>query len=282
MNIENILPVSSTFQSQYLHINRLGQEHIKDKKIVILGLVRNLESKLQNNINKLLELVNIAANYKIILFENDSIDDTKNILKELSKKNSNIISLHETLNRQQYGPVKDKNRTLALAEYRNKLLDIVKKEFFDYDYVIVCDMDFVDFSMHGCYNSFGWLSQYTHIDAIAGNSFQLKSTPDNRLCLWNYDSWAFRQNCWNQLYYNNEYITYDPTSWFGIWLPPVGSSIMLVNSAFGGMTIYRLSKFINGNYSGDDCEHVTLHYSLSHNNQSFQLYLNPSQIMLVE
>ena len=62
---------------------------------------------------------------------------------------------------------------------------------------------------------------------------------------------------------------------------PVGLPIIPVNSAFGGMVIYKMDKFKVGTYDGIDCEHVCFHYNLKQNISNFQLVLNPSQIMLV-
>ena len=96
--------------------------------------------------------------------------------------------------------------------------------------------------------------------------------------LWNYDSWAFRFNLWDdtQLYYKAYFR--DPMTWFGLWQPPIGSDIIPVYSAFGGSCIYRTPKYIKGNYEGPDCEHVNFHKSMLDYN--FALYMNPSQFMV--
>jgi hypothetical protein len=179
--------------------------------------------------------------------------------------------------------VQDTERTNALAEYRNRLKDYVKQHLADYDFIIVSDMDFVDFSDLGCYNSFGWLARHPDtIDAVAGNSFEYKNvTLANQKSLWNYDSWAFRYTWWNQLPVLDS-MTYNGMLWFGFFIMPVGSPIIPVNSAFGGMTIYKTNQFIQATYDGYDCEHVCFHYSLKQNIPSFQLVLNPSQIMLLD
>jgi hypothetical protein len=74
--------------------------------------------------------------------------------------------------------------------------------------------------------------------------------------------------------------TYDPMLWFGFWIPPVGCSPIIVNSAFGGCGIYRSSMYFLEDYDDKDCEHVCFHYNLSKENPLFKLVLNPSQRML--
>lgn len=282
-NIDDIIYPSPALLELYQNSVDNGIQYLAQQKILILGLVRNLEPILEKNISKLVELGSKAKEYKILLFENDSIDNTKTILSKLQNSNPNIIVKTQDFNRKQYGPMKSQERTEALAEYRNILLELVKHKYSDYDYTIVSDTDFIDFSLAGCYNSFGWIGKYADIDALAGNSFQIKSifSADGPLSLWNYDSWAYRPTWWNYSM-SSPLINYDPTLWFGLWVPPVGSSIFLANSAFGGMTIYKTQMFTTGRYSGYDCEHVTFHYSLQKNNANFKLYLNPSQVMLME
>lgn len=281
-NIALMLRPDSTFHKQYLSLVESGLEFLKNQKIVFLGLARNLEHCIEGNINKLSRVGEIAKDYKIVIFENDSIDNTKIILEKLSNTNKNIHFLSETNNRPHFGTVKDISRTNALAEYRNKLKDYVVKHFASYDFVIVTDLDFIDFSPEGVYNSFGYLRRFgDQIDAIAGNSYEYRYvTSDTVKSLWNYDSWAFRYNWWSELP-DLPSMTYNRMLWFGFFIMPVGSPVMSVNSSFGGMAIYKTEKFKLGIYDGTDCEHVRFHYSLKQNCPNFQLVLNPSQIMLL-
>ena len=282
MNIQELLPPSKEFINKYNQYINIGKNFLSTKKIVILGLARNIDSSIEHSITKLVDFAKNSKEYKIIIFENDSQDNTREILNNLKKDNSNIITIYETHNRPQFGPVQDAERTMALAEYRNTLKEYVKTHLSDYDFIVVSDMDFIDFSDLGCYNSFGWFSTHNNtIDAIAGNAFEYKNVtlPDQK-SLWNYDSWAFRYTWWNQLP-TLDSMTYSGMLWFGFFIMPVGSPIIPVNSAFGGMTIYKINSFIQGTYDGFDCEHVCFHYDLKRKIPTFQLVVNPSQIMLV-
>ena len=281
-NISLLITKEQSFAKECEALSNKGQELIKDMRIIFLGLARNLESVLENSINRLVQLGESAKNYKIVIFENDSIDKTKIILEKLSSANDNIHILSETNNRTHFGSVRDSKRTIALAEYRNKLKEYAIKCFSEYDYVIVTDLDFIDFSTEGVYNSFGWLTRFgDKIDAIAGNSYEYRYvTSDTVKSLRNYDSWAFRYNWWSELP-ELPSMAYNRMLWFELFVMPVGLPIIPVNSAFGGMTIYKMDKFKLGSYDGKDCEHVRFHYSLKQNIPNFQLVLNPSQIMLL-
>jgi hypothetical protein len=283
--LSELLPVDSFFVKEYHQVNQHGEKYLQNKRITIISLARNIDNHINTNIplvyNFLTDL-GIVCNW--IIFENDSIDNTKISLQNLSKKNTNIHVISENLSREHYGPVKSTERIQALSEYRNKAQKYANN--ISSDFVLVLDLDFIDINLEGILNSFGWLSIDDNIHAIAGNSFEYKkgltSSDPNAYNLWNYDSWAFRNNWWTDLHNsrpapNN---TIDPMLWFGLWIPPTGSRPIKVNSAFGGSCIYRSNIYFKGNYDYQDCEHVCFHYSLSKVSNNFTLVLNPSQQML--
>lgn len=280
-NIEKLLPPAPEFQQRYEIYRDHGKKYLETKKIAFVGLARNVENTITNCITKLINLGNSAKEYRIVIFENDSIDNTKQILKDLQNTNDRIFCISENNNRPQFGQTKEADRTIALAQYRNVLKQYIADNYKDYDFVVVTDLDFIDFSPNGCYNTFGWFALHPEISAIAGNSYEFKTvTLPNEKTLWNYDSWAFRHNWWNELP-NYRSITYYSMMWFGFFIMPVGGPLLSVNSAFGGMTAYKTSQFLNATYEGYDCEHVCFHYNLKKNITDFQLFLNPSQIMLL-
>lgn len=284
MNIEDLLKPTEPHINQYNHYINSGKAHLAKSSIAFACLIRDVESVLEKNVDKVINFCNTyAKNYNIVFFENDSTDNTKKKLSEIKTKYSNIEYISRDYGREKFGPVKSKIRTIALAEYRNELKDFIQKQYTT-DYIIVFDFDFIDFSENGILNSFGWLSEYDSFGAIAGNSFEIRKvipgTASNDL--WNYDSWAYRHCWWEDLtqYQAYENRNYDPMLWFGLHIPPIGSTPFKVNSAFGGSCIYRSNYYYNGTYEGSDCEHVTFHHSL-YNDNSFQLFLNPSQIMVL-
>lgn len=281
-----------SLKDRYYEVIESGIEHLANKKICIVGIVRDVGVRLETAVTDLERLFKKASNdVAFFIYENDSIDDdTKIKLKELKNKIHNFDYLSETKKMQKFGSVKSKERTDNLAVCRNICLDYVKKNYSEYDYTIVIDLDYYYYDMDGLLHSFGLLHQNPEIDGMAGVSYEIKHqkykdpNPENSSgfislpYLWNYDSWAFRLNIWEdlQLYYKAYHR--DPMTWFGLWQPPIGSDIVSVYSAFGGSCIYKTNEFIKGRYSGGDCEHVNFHKSLEEHN--FSLYLNPSQFMV--
>lgn len=287
MKLSELLPLNSFYKQEYEQYIQRGKELLKNSKITVLSLARNLDKKLDTNINTILNFFELyKAKTNLVIFENDSIDNTKVVLNNCQKKYpQNLHVISESNNRAQFGPVKNQQRIQALSEYRNKLKDYAQN--LESDFVVILDIDFDELNLDGLLNSFGWLATQSYISAIAGNSFEYKKglVPNDPLAynVWNYDSWAFRHTWWFDFHSVHpcpgNHV--DPMLWFGFWIPPTGSYPFSVNSAFGGCCIYRSNIYFNGLYDYKDCEHVCFHHSLYANAQNnFQLVLNPSQQML--
>jgi hypothetical protein len=285
-DIETLLPVTQIYMEDYHNKVAHGQLLLKTTNITVISLVRNIGKILETNIENISSFFRShCKTYRHIFFENDSADNTKDVIQQFqSKYPDNIYIISENLNREHFGSVKSEDRLKALAEYRNKAKSYASE--FESDFIIILDMDFDSISLYGILNSFGWMASFDSISAVAGNSFQYKKglyTEDpERYNLWNYDSWAYRHTWWTdlQVVLPAPENTYDSMLWFGLWIPPVGCSPMVVNSAFGGCGIYRSSIYFLADYDDKDCEHVCFHYNLLKKNPLFKLALNPSQRML--
>lgn len=279
MIIETLIP--TVFEDSYQQMISFGKEYLKDKKVVYSILCRNIGENLENNINLLKKILLDAEvkSYAFVIYENDSTDSTKEVLESLRKSDDNIHYTSVDLGRKQFGPVKDQERITALAEYRNHNLEYIAEHFPDYDFVIVSDIDFVDISIDGVYHSFGLLDKYGAISAIAGNSYTLY---ENKL--WNYDSWAYRGFWYQDIDTVKIENGIGPNAmyWFGMRIMPIGFYPETVNSAFGGMCIYRTPAYLCGvRYGDEDCEHVVFNLSLKRQFPNYEMIINPSQIMML-
>jgi hypothetical protein len=126
-----------------------GKEIALNKKIILCGLCRDIESVISKNINFCEQIGSQFYDYRIILFENDSKDNTRNIISEYSKKNSKIILLDcpnvidckfGDKKMYDYGSL-SLTRMSKMAYFRNQYIDTIKKKFYDFDYVMMLDMD---------------------------------------------------------------------------------------------------------------------------------------------
>lgn len=277
-DISEYFQITPEFIDAYNEKVRIGREYLSGLNVGILCIARDLEATHKQFFNTYETIKNITNKTRLFIYENDSVDNTVNILKHYKENDKDFDYISENLNRVKYGQSKDLERTQRLSSYRNKCLEYAKDHFHDTDYIVVLDCDFADFSVGGLVNSFGWLKTNPEIDGIAGFSYEYKNTLWNNKSLWNYDCWAFRWTWWE----DQQKFQYSPQNtmlWFGLWIPVLGSPVFKVNSAFGGCATYKTKLYLEGKYSGEDCEHVTMHKYLNDTNQ-FNLYVNPSQVML--
>ena len=112
-----------------------GKLKASKSKVVICGLARNIE-KLFNILKERLEKTgSYFLDYKIVLFENNSNDNTRNLLKKWSNDNKNVILLEccslgncgchlkkLAIDKNKIGMF-ETERMRKMALYRNKYLD---------------------------------------------------------------------------------------------------------------------------------------------------------------
>lgn len=277
--MKSSIDISPEFNELYNQYSQLGYNYFKDLNICVVGIARDVEATINGAVLKFCDLKPLCKNLDILVVENDSIDTTKDKLKQL-KQSHKINYISKDFGLPKFGTVKDKERTIALANHRNIYIDYLNNYSAMYDYIIVCDWDFIDFNRDGLMNTFGWLSD-GNIKAMCGISVRYQHVLSQKhKNYWNYDCWAYRENWWIDK--QTEVNDTNSMLWFGFWIPPVGSPPFKVNSGFGGMCVYKSEYLLNSQYEGYDCEHVCLHKSMYTANSDFSLSLNPSQLILLD
>lgn len=278
-NINSLFGVTPEFKDDYISKINIGFEYLKESKIGILGLCRNVSNKIEN-LAIFIENIQKFTDVKTFLYENDSEDNTVAKLSKIKNRISNFNYESKQLNNKAFGQTKEKERTSRLAYYRNQCINYAKDNFADTDYIIVIDTDFLEISIEGLLHTFGCLKIDKKISAMCGISYQYKNVFGN-LTPWNYDSWAFRGTWWED---QHKYLLgYDNMLWYGLWCPPLGSPPLPINSGFGASCIYKTKQYLQCNYEGYDCEHVCFHKNLKDTfSENFQLFVNPSQIILLD
>jgi hypothetical protein len=135
---------------------------MKDKRLCIVGACKNSAYALPYVLNKIEAIEQWWKECKVVIYENDSCDDTASKLQEWMRTGRNRILIQESDLNSKYP-----KRTERLAYIRNILIDMVPKDF---DYCLMVDMDNV-FSntlskdaFESCFNlPFDW-------DVVTGNS----------------------------------------------------------------------------------------------------------------
>jgi glycosyltransferase involved in cell wall biosynthesis len=235
-------------------------------KVLICGIGRNIKKAVPNTIKSAESLGKQFADYRVIIYENNSKDETKKLLSDWAKKNPKVIFLSENI------PSLDNlSRTVRLARARNIVLEkALAPKYDDYEYIVWADLDFRK----------PWdIKELVHIvlhpdqewDAVFGYGA--------------YDLFAFRSPeapigfelignaYWEQLDEIRKHFDLKPTDpWKKVY------------SAFGGIAIYKREALRGCRYSGTvteemkrvlspaipgvkewnhtTCEHIPLHASM--------------------
>lgn len=244
-------------------------------KILVVGVVRNCEKKVAADVTRLQAAIGEVHELHWFLVESDSHDRTLTRLEQLSRtvNNFSYASLGEL--------AKEKPlRTDRIAYCRNRYIDELKtnEKFNEIDYVIVADFDGLNThiskeAIASCWNRDGW-------DMCAAN----QQGPY-------YDIWALRHkdwcpnDCWAQFRFLSRFGSDKEKNLYAsvyskMITIPVEMPWLEVDSAFGGLAIYKRELFASSKYCGltdsgeEVCEHVFFHKKLV--DQGAKLYINPA------
>jgi hypothetical protein len=249
----------------------------KLKSFLIGGTARNCASTLKDDV---LFLQNALINYphkQWLIIESDSEDDTVLVLRELETlvENFHYISLGTLRNR-------IPERTKRIAYCRNKYLEEFENDpiYQGYEYHIAADFDGVnkcvtEKAINSCWENSDW-------DVATANQWGPY-----------YDIFALRHPLWspNNCWEAQKFLTtlgfdeYD-SKFVAVYsrmiqVPEEGEWIE-VDSAFGGLGIYKLAmikglRYIGENDKGEElCEHVPFHAQIKA--KGGRIFINPRLI----
>lgn len=270
---EQVFQPNKKYDKLYHENVKKGQEVIGNSKIVIAGLARNVSWAVDRTMQKLLEIGGMFKEFKIVVYENDSKDKTRALLAGYEQvefvpcsKDDNCI-LNEELP-SNYGLI-SKKRMQEMAKMRNKVLKHIKKNYSDYDYMMV-----VDFDLDGPISPEGMATCFAFQDwnAMAANGIML-----NRKSI--YDTIEYVPVDKKAKPLGKDSFTFQRPQFFR------GQPPQHVKSAFGGCVIYRLKPLIDEDieyHVPDDfvvSEHVAFHLEMIQNGLN-QIFVNPSFIVL--
>ena len=255
-----------------------GVDVWRDTDVAFVGLARNCDKWLAGNLARLVQLCEGVRSWRLHVRTNDNTDETPRVLKEFCEEYPQASYVDQTLGRRHYGAEWAGPRTQALAEYRTACQSWVMDSSLSSSLVVAIDFDmWGGWSHAGFLHGVGALAANPHAYGMASVSlmrhYQMVMTPageSKRERTWlHYDCWGLRLNSSFDDY------TTGIGGWKHSWLPPVGSPVVPVASAFGGMTMYETGAYLSGTYDGSDCEHVPFHASIAAKTGK-SLYLDPA------
>lgn len=257
---DTLLPPDVEFAEQYAANVRDGRELAKGASVALVAICRNAMPWLPRTLELVEQTGAMFREWSAFIYENDSADDTKDVLSAWQDGQQRHASLNIN-GRPHLNYTTAPVRTHALAEYRAACQTFVRHGDTP-DYVIVFDTDpWGGWSLDGIAHSVREMAADRTLYALASYSWgEWNNTAIH------YDAFACRLNHWRQRDQN----------WFHLWHPPVGSPPVEVKSAFGQLAMYDAATFLAGEYSGEDCEHVCLHRSISRIATGNRMALNPA------
>ena len=291
---KNILDSKTMFQydskqrnNNFKNSIKNGYKNMSNSRLVIITLARDIEKRFNKSKTKLETIGKLFKDYQIIVFENDSKDNSRNLLTKWSIKNPNVKLLtcceqgncdckFNNKTGYDYG-VFSKKRIDKMTYYRNFMLNFIKNtKYHLYDYLLVYDFDIKGgIYLDGIATSFSNPDKW---DMICANG--LMATP--HITGYNtatYDSISYIGKNDNMNYRSHAFLE---------WVKMnrqvnsnIGGKLIKVKSCFNGFAFYKMKSIINSNYNSKyKCEHIGLHKEMIDNGYS-KLFFNPSMIVFV-
>lgn len=259
-----------------------GVERIRDKKIIFCGCIRDAGDELKTNIATIENIASYFIDYRVVVVENNSKDDSKEVLSNWASNNPKVIPLIFDFDESKYQAIpKDDcfhsafshRRLKKFIDYRNIYCDYVENKLdFVPDYYTVIDFDLRRIDIKGFITSFGSDVEW---DAVTANGYSYSATLKRRY----HDTYPLFES-WNQK------DSQEKIDMYRYAFEPLrkGMPFVRVASAYDGIAIFRAEiripiryKIIFNNFGGVEvlCEHVTIYKQLAEKGYD-KIYINPN------
>ena len=253
------------------------RKSIEESVILLAGTARNVAEHIENEVLTLLQSFDNFKKIYCLIVESDSNDLTLNKLRQLRERISNfeILSLGALAKTMP-------KRTERLAYCRNKVIDQVRTNpaYQDVDFIVMADLDGVNLDLNSKKIASCWSSKINW-DVVTANQGDIY-----------YDIWALRHPYWSpvdciqQARHLEKIFSERAANNLAVWAKmiylPEDRGFIPVDSAFGGLGIYKREAFLVGTYRGlsedgvEICEHVYFHSNLRQ--AGYHIYINAALI----
>lgn len=246
-----------------------------NKEILIAALARNCEKSLSDNIKRINQLRSHFQQSEVVVYENNSKDSTKQILKQWKEESERILIVSEDLQEDKYNPaIMDFGhsylRIEKMSRCRNKLLGIIK-DHFSPNIILFLDIDVHSFSVEGIV--LGIKNAPSNWGGLFANcSMSQISKGEKKEIPFYYDTYAFLPNGKDYKDLHNK-----PSNrltrlfqGFRIYKTIQQSAYTECSSAFGGIGIYKYEyirdlsyrTYPSGTKEQSICEHIPFNLDL--------------------
>lgn len=231
-----------------------------------------------------------TKDYRVFVYENDSIDGTKDLLQQWHQNDPQKI--HVSLNDNDstktipssnlvngVNPFFSHRRIDKMAMLRNSYMEYIEKQKWEADYLIVVDLDVARICLDGILSSFESKQEW---DAVTAFGYSIGPNLKRRY----HDTYAltlFGEEDYPQTEQKVGSLAglYSVIKGYGTW--------MRVFSAFGGLSIYRYEavkglRYAYPSLNNDDkrvevrCEHYSLYKQMAERGYD-KVFINPSMTL---
>lgn len=247
LSTNNWTLVSKSYQTLWIRTSN----SVINKKIIICGVCKNVEKGLNLRMEKIIETGKLFDDYRVVIYENNSSDNTCKIINSFVEIEPRIKFISEILEDEfiketsigkEWNGNGSRMERISLA--RNKVLkEINKDEYTNFDYVFWVDMDITSWSPERLIE----LSKKDSIwDGVFGNGCDSHGVY--------YDIYALRDSV----------MPFGPELLKDWWISPnrtrrfLGNDIIEVYSGFGGCALYKKSAIVGCVYTGNITEDLAL------------------------
>ncbi len=269
--------------SYFNELYQKGKDRTHSKSLLIFGMVRDCGQNLKRNIPAIESIGAYFKDYKVVVLENNSKDNTKEILQGWSAKNNKVHIFLYDFDESKYKAIPadegyfkyfQLNKLQKYYDYRNVLLEKVESIGYDSDYSMLIDMDVAGIDVKGAITSFGSDISW---DAVTANGYSLSPGLRRRY----HDTFALCEHGmegWKQTIQMVE----DYKEIFNFLRK--GQPFIRVFSAFGGIAIYRTEAIkglryepVINNYGQIQvrCEHFALYKAMAEKGYD-KVFINPN------
>ena len=262
-----------------------GFEKMKSSRIVIAGLCMNIEHVVQDLIRRIEHIGSMFADYRVVIFENDSSDSTRSLLLDWQSRNSRVYVLEcpeDILCRlKQSSAVVDgtmsEGRMKKMVGYRNRVLEHIRENHAEFDTVMFMDFDIRGpISTEGLASSFGCYSLWDSVSAYGLNGISMTAGVPVYYDLLAYDdnTYNISKNLLHGVFIVNK-----------MMYMKRGGYLIPVSSGFAGPALYKMDVIRAGvTYTPPDgvyvCEHVIFHNNMKRSGFR-RIFINPNMMVLV-
>lgn len=256
--------------------------NLRNKSIIVCSIVRDAERGLRKNIPVIRELCRWFGEYKVVVFENDSKDRTKQLLTEWMDNDSERVFAFmtdtdgkptiPTFKESKGNPFFGHKRIDRMATLRNQYMDLLWEREWKADYMMVVDLDVAKIDLKGVMTSFDETIPW---DAVTAFGYSLGPTLKPRY----HDTYALT------LYGDETPQTEQRIADLRYQLASIsrGKQWLRVASAFGGLAIYKMEAVKGLRYEVYEnadkqvevtCEHYSIYKQMQERGYD-KFYINP-------